>query len=264
MDKVQKNLESEGRLNLEQYVSVSLVDVVTEKIRSNIYSGKYLPGQRLVVREISEELGVSHTPVKDALNRLVSEGYVVALPRRSMVVREYSNIEFIDNYDQRLMIELYYAEEIIKRGKADRSIISDMEKYYGEMEDFLHKDGELAGLTWVNCETELHRRYMEGCSNQRIYDLYCKLDTNKSSYMMYLNNNKLPLSLEFLKKNNEEHKALIEAIKSGDARQFGQVVAAHLVRSCAVYAIDQISTRRFQQMKENAERFIGSLDEQKS
>ena len=83
MDKVQKNLESEGRLNLEQYVSVSLVDVVTEKIRSNIYSGKYLPGQRLVVREISEELGVSHTPVKDALNRLVSEGYVVALPRRS-------------------------------------------------------------------------------------------------------------------------------------------------------------------------------------
>ena len=75
-----------------------------------------------------------------------------------LVVREYSNIEFIDNYDQRLMIELYYAEEIIKRGKADSSIISDMEKYYGEMEDFLHRDGELAGLTWVNCEDVYKRQ----------------------------------------------------------------------------------------------------------
>ena len=62
-----------------------------------------------------EELGVSHTPVKDALNRLVSEGYVEAMPRRSMVVKEYSNIEFLDNYDQRLMIELYYADEILER-----------------------------------------------------------------------------------------------------------------------------------------------------
>ena len=62
-----------SKLKIEEYVSYSLVDVVTDKIRSNIFSGKYLPGKKLVVREISEELGVSHTPLKDSLNRLVSE-----------------------------------------------------------------------------------------------------------------------------------------------------------------------------------------------
>ena len=146
MDKVHKNLESEGRLNLEQYVSVSLVDVVTEKIRSNIYSGKYLPGQRLVVREISEELGVSHTPVKDALNRLVSEGYVVALPRRSMVVREYSNIEFIDNYDQRLMIELYYAEEIINGGRRTGPLSAIWKNITEKWKTFFIKTGSWQAL----------------------------------------------------------------------------------------------------------------------
>ena len=128
MENMQKGQDAGDKVKLEQYISVSLVDVVTDKIRSNIYSGKYLPGQRLIVREISEELGVSHTPVKDALNRLVSEGYVVALPRRSMVVKEYSNIEFIDNYDQRMMIELYYADEIMKRAKEDPSMLEDMEE----------------------------------------------------------------------------------------------------------------------------------------
>ena len=63
---------NDSKVKIEEYVSCSLVDVVTDRIRSNIFSGKYLPGMKLVVREISEELGVSHTPVKDALNRLVS------------------------------------------------------------------------------------------------------------------------------------------------------------------------------------------------
>lgn len=256
MNHMQHENETGEKVKLEHYISVSLVDMVTDKIRSNIYSGKYLPGQRLVVREISEELGVSHTPVKDALNRLVSEGYVEAMPRRSMVVKEYSNIEFLDNYDQRLMIELYYADEILERAKNDKSILHDMEACYEKMEEFVNSKGEPTGLTWVNSETKFHRRYMEGCSNKSVYDLYCRLDTNKSSYMMYLNNNKLPLSLDFLKINNKEHKELLEAIKSCNSKRFCQVVYAHLIRSCAMYVIDDASQKRFEQMKENGRKFI--------
>ena len=62
--------------DLSLLVNTSLVDVVADKIRQNIYTGKYEAGKKLIVRELSEEFGVSHTPVKDALNRLISEGYV--------------------------------------------------------------------------------------------------------------------------------------------------------------------------------------------
>ena len=83
-----QNIECVTDLSL--LVNTSLVDVVADKIRQNIYTGKYEAGKKLIVRELSEEFGVSHTPVKDALNRLISEGYVEALPRRSMVVRTYT------------------------------------------------------------------------------------------------------------------------------------------------------------------------------
>ena len=73
-----QNIECVTDLSL--LVNTSLVDVVADKIRQNIYTGKYEAGKKLIVRELSEEFGVSHTPVKDALNRLISEGYVEALP----------------------------------------------------------------------------------------------------------------------------------------------------------------------------------------
>ena len=75
-----QNIECVTDLSL--LVNTSLVDVVADKIRQNIYTGKYEAGKKLIVRELSEEFGVSHTPVKDALNRLISEGYVEALHER--------------------------------------------------------------------------------------------------------------------------------------------------------------------------------------
>ena len=240
---------NDSKVKIEEYVSCSLVDVVTDRIRSNIFSGRYLPGKKLVVREISEELGVSHTPVKDALNRLVSEGWVVALPRRSMMVKEYSNIEFIENYEIRLMIELYHADEIIAYAKTAPEIIENMKKYWSVMEDMVAKGGNLLNLSWSNTETSFHREYMKGCGNKRVYDTYCQLDSNKQSYLLYLSNNGQPLSHEFLATNNEEHKAMIEAIRRQDCAQFCQTVYSHLIRSCESYVIDEASEERFKMMK---------------
>ncbi|MCC2877727.1 GntR family transcriptional regulator [Lachnoclostridium pacaense] len=251
--------ERDKKVNLEEFVNISLVDMVADKIRSNIYNGKYLPGKRLVVRELSEELGVSHTPIKDALNRLVSEGYVVALPRRSMVVREYSTIEFIDNFETRLMFELYHSAEILEHAKKDGRLLADLEEYKNTMEDLVKNNEDISYETWVNCETGFHQRYMKECSNQKVYELYCQLDTNRQSYFTYMNNNRLPLSLDIIHTNCQEHSAIVEAIRSGEAKTFCQVVSNHLIRACGDYTVDEPSKKRFQQMIENAERFLKNL-----
>ncbi len=247
---------NDSKVRIEEYVSCSLVDVVTDRIRNNIFSGKYLPGKKLVVREISEELGVSHTPVKDALNRLVSEGCVVALPRRSMMVKEYSNIEFIENYEIRLMIELYHADEIIAYVKTNPEVIQNMKQYWSGMEDILKKGGDLLNVSWTKMETNFHREYMKNCKNKRVFDIYCQLDSNKQSYLLYLSNNGQPLSHEFLTSNNEEHWAMIEALCCQDSGRFCQTVYSHLIRSCESYVIDKESEERFEMMKKKAEIFF--------
>lgn len=260
---MEKGLKDSGAdsntINLKEYVNVSLVDVVTDKIRSNIYSGIYSPGKRLIVREISEELGVSHTPIKEALNRLVSEGYVVALPRKSMVVKEYSNIEFIDNFETRLSMELYYSGEILERAGKNRRILEDLKEYEKAMEELVENNEEISYTKWVTCETTFHRRYMEGIGNKKAYYMYCQLDTNRQSYFAFLSNNKFPLSLESFRLNCREHREIIDAIGSGDARAFCQAAAAHLIRACADYVIDEESGKRYEELKRNADRFMASM-----
>lgn len=247
---------NESKVKIEAYMSCSLVDVVTDRIRDNIFSGKYRPGKKLVVREISEELGVSHTPVKDALNRLVSEGCVVALPRRSMMVKEYSTIEFIENYEIRLMLELFHADEIVAYAKNTPEILLNMKKYWSVMEGMVAGGNSSLNARWANAETGFHREYMKGCGNRRAYDTYCQLDSNKQSYLLYLGNNGQPLNHEFLATNNEEHKAVMEALSNQDSRLFCQTVYSHLIRSCESYVRDEETEKRFRMMKQNAEIFL--------
>ena len=68
----------------------SLADAVADRLREGIHNGEYAPGQRLVERTLSDGLGVSHIPVREALTKLEDEGLVVRLPRRGARVAELS------------------------------------------------------------------------------------------------------------------------------------------------------------------------------
>ena len=135
-----QNIECVTDLSL--LVNTSLVDVVADKIRQNIYTGKYEAGKKLIVRELSEEFGVSHTPVKDALNRLISEGYVEALPRRSMVVRTYTNAELLDALEARMMCEVFYADAIIEMSKGHPELVKELKEVMATTRRLVAERGE--------------------------------------------------------------------------------------------------------------------------
>lgn len=63
-----------------------LGDQVFSQIRDALFAGRFEPGQRLVLRDLAESLGISITPVRDALNRLIAGGVLEQGPRNSAVV----------------------------------------------------------------------------------------------------------------------------------------------------------------------------------
>lgn len=63
------------------------VDYVVSQIRSGILDGRYVAGQRLITRDLTEDLGISRGPIREALRRLAAEGMVELVPNRSPVVR---------------------------------------------------------------------------------------------------------------------------------------------------------------------------------
>lgn len=232
----------ENVTDLSLLVNTSLVDVVADKIRQNIYSGKYEAGKKLIVRELSEEFGVSHTPVKDALNRLIAEGYVEALPRRSMVVRTYTNSELLDALEARMMCEIFYADEIIKASKEHPELAEELREIVATTRQLVEERGDHFNEKWVENEVRFHRCYMLYCGNARVVKLHQDLGTNRIAFLAYLGTNHTPLKMSTLECNLMEHQAIVEAIEAADAGRFINAVTRHIARATDDYATDDYAT----------------------
>ena len=85
------------------------------QVRAAIVENRYPPGQRLVEQRIAEELGLSRTPVREALRMLEAEGLVVSERNRGAMVRPLSPTEVVDLYGLRIRLESYAVEVATER-----------------------------------------------------------------------------------------------------------------------------------------------------
>jgi DNA-binding GntR family transcriptional regulator len=85
--------------------STTTSDLVVEAIRSAILSGRLRPGETLVERRLAEQLGVSKTPVREALIALSATGLVTVAPNRGSTVREVDVPDVRQAYEVRLLLE---------------------------------------------------------------------------------------------------------------------------------------------------------------
>jgi len=85
------------------------------QVRAAIVENRYPPGHRLVEQRIAEELGLSRTPVREALRMLEAEGLVVSERNRGAMVRQISPTEVADLYGLRIRLESYAVEVATER-----------------------------------------------------------------------------------------------------------------------------------------------------
>jgi DNA-binding GntR family transcriptional regulator len=94
-------------------VTESLSARVYNQIKNLILCNEVMPGQKLHHQELSERLGVSRTPVREALTRLVQEGYVAFLPNRGFTCKEIRMQEAEELYELREALEAFTVEKAI-------------------------------------------------------------------------------------------------------------------------------------------------------
>src|SRR5919204_3032025 len=103
------------RPNDDTIQRVSLVDNVTERLRSALLTGDIQPGERIRVTALEKRFGVSHIPIREAIRRLETEGLVVTLPQRTAVAAGVDLADLEGLYDLRRMIEGEVAERAVER-----------------------------------------------------------------------------------------------------------------------------------------------------
>ncbi len=113
---------SAGLVPLEMHKT--LTDRVYASIRGALLSGAFVPGQRMPIRDVADALGVSLTPAREALGRLVAERVLVSTPNKSVFVPSLTRQELAEIYQLRRMLEGFAAQEAVpKLGSAGLAML---------------------------------------------------------------------------------------------------------------------------------------------
>lgn len=101
-------------------VAAPLREQVLDVVRQGILDFRLRPGQRLIERELMEQLGVSRATVREVVARLASEGLVTNIPQRGAIVSVLSPEEAIDIYEIRMALEALAVERFIQRAAPEQ------------------------------------------------------------------------------------------------------------------------------------------------
>ena len=101
-------------------VAAPLREQVFDVLRQAILDADLQPGQRLIERQLVEDLGVSRTTVREVLARLASEGLVTVIPQRGAIVSVLSSAEAADIYEMRIALESLAVERFVERAAPEQ------------------------------------------------------------------------------------------------------------------------------------------------
>jgi DNA-binding GntR family transcriptional regulator len=135
-----------------------LTSEVRDKIIGAMMAGELVPGDRLILDTLADQFGVSRTPVRDALLRLVSEGIVELADKRGYVFRQLSDAEIEHNLESRIAIESYAAEILAKKGETGiRSARAAL--------DEVHRTPRTSVRAFFEANMHVHRAIVAGTEN---------------------------------------------------------------------------------------------------
>lgn len=209
---------------MEEIVSTLLVDLAYKLIIDDAYHKKLIPGQKIMVRELSERYNISVTPIKQALNRLVSEGIVETIPRRGMILRSLSVKDIQDTVQVRLLIEQYSVPFSIACAQNNPAFLEQLEENLSILEKTISEAFDTDYYVhMVNVDFDFHKMLVASTGNEKLYEIYDSLGTH--CMITYLYGKK---EISRAKASLEEHRRIFNALKSGSPSELSAAVSDHI------------------------------------
>ncbi len=193
-----------------------LTKVVTQTLRERILSGDIPLGERLIEGRLSEELGVSRMPVREALRELASEGLVTIEPRRGASVTTFTEQQKRELVEVRATLESLNAKLAAKRH--DPAQIAELQRILAEGTQLL-EGNDPSELSRQNFR--FHDAIGNVAGNSVLQDTIRSLRDRTA--MIFA-----PISRVRGQANWQEHAAILRAVIDGDAELAGLLAARHV------------------------------------
>ena len=218
-------------LNMNDFLP--LRDVVFNTLRQAILRGELSPGERLLEIHLANKLGVSRTPIREAIRKLELEGLVIMIPRKGAVVAEITEKSLRDVLEVRRALEALAVRLACEKIQAEE--IEELKEAAKEFEKAL-KTGDVT--VYAEADVRFHDIIYRTTDNQRFIQLLYNLREQMYRYRV-----------EYLKREDShpvllsEHQYIIEMIEKRDAEKAEKAVCQHIDNQVTVVT-DTIRTKK--------------------
>jgi len=200
----------------EQYHG-SLREQVFAKIEEDIINGRYLEGEKITESMLCNDLGVSRTPIREAIRQLELEGLVETIPNKGIVVTGITKTDIEDIFEIRELIEGLAARKSAQK-MSDEEI--ERLKEIIDLQEFYTMKNDIKGL--VKMDSEFHKAIFKGSASRTL---------NNTLSMFHHNLKKArrdTFSNEFSDVILNEHKLIYEAIVDKDSKRAEKLTNQHV------------------------------------
>jgi DNA-binding GntR family transcriptional regulator len=194
-----------------------------DRLRDLIVHGDLAPGVRLNERVLCERLGISRTPLREAIKLLASEGLVELLPNRGAIVSRLDPAALAETLEVMGALESLAGELACRRASKPR--IAEIRALHEKMLA-RHARGDLTGYFRYN--QAIHMEIVEASGNAKLALMYRQMNANvrRARYMANLSKERWDAAVR-------EHEAIIAALEARDATQLRQLLQDHLAQKLA-------------------------------
>lgn len=206
--------------------SDSVVERVYERLKAMAVSYALRPGERLNEGELARQLGVSRTPLREALNRLNTEGFLRFLPGKGFFCRELDAQEVFDLYELRKSIEVASVRLAVTRAKQE-----DISSLLAFLDATGPEAGQRSTVELVEFDETFHERLMAMSGNAEMLRVLRNVNA-RIRFVRWIDMDRSNRTATQI-----EHRQVLEAMRSDDQEACAAILEKHIDRR-----LDQITS----------------------
>lgn len=199
---------------------LSLCDIAVERIRNAIINGSYQLGEPLSESKLVETLGISKTPIREAILILKLEGLISVIPQKGTFVFTLGIDEVMKLGHYRYTLESFAIE--MSNANNSEHLISDLSKICSLMTQAHNKDKR---NEYLELDTKFHEAIFKYCENKYLKDGYKQISGKVAAVRTHLS-----LRPHHTDKSLQEHLVIVELLKNGEIEEVKSVLKKHITR----------------------------------
>jgi DNA-binding GntR family transcriptional regulator len=209
------------RMHGEPILRRNLHDEVASRIRDLIIEGELAPGTRIYETQLGQSLGVSRTPLREALKTLASEGLIELATARGAVVKRFSEKEVRDMLDVLAVLEAFAARLACER--ASDADIAGMRELHDRMAAFFEAGNR---LEYYKLNQAFHSGLLRLSGNGTLEGAHLAIQS-RIKRIRYVGNSEPQKWRDAM----AEHERMIRHLEARDAGRLAQVLAEHMAKT---------------------------------